>query len=305
MARFQISHTTRYDYAQSVMLGEHRMLLRPRDSHEIRLISSSLTVSPPARLRWLFDVFGNSVAIATFEGTADHLQIESLLEVEHFGLDGPAVPLEPRAAHLPFAYDNDERTDLGALLAAQFPGDGAAAQWARRIMATVPDAETLGVLQAMMNAVTRELRYQVRETEGVQSPGETLSLGSGSCRDFAVLMMEGVRSLGLAARFVSGYLHVPAHDGGYGQPMGYGATHAWLQVFLPGAGWVAFDPTNGHVEGQSRIPIAIGRTPAQTAPVSGSFTAPMSAAPRMSVQVAVTSDAPGQGAPAPVQRTGT
>ena len=290
MARIGIVHTTEYKYRNPVGLGRHRMMLRPRDSHEIRLLDAGLAIDPAAELRWVYDTFGNSVAYARFAAPADHLDIESTLTVEHFGLSWPALPVEDRAARLPFAYTPEERADLGRLLDRHTSDAGRIAAWAYEIVARTNQADTLAVLDGMMTRVRRELRYQARDAEGVQSPVETLDAGSGSCRDFAYLMMEAARSVGIAARFVSGYLHDPAFDRGPGQTIGGGSTHAWLQVFLPGAGWISFDPTNGHVEGQSRIPVAIAREPWQTSPISGSYSGQLSAAPSLSVSVSVATE---------------
>ncbi len=301
--RFRIAHRTRYAYAAPVTFGEHRLMLRPRDSHEIRLLDARLTTDPAAELRWVYDTFGNSVAYARFAAPADHLDIESMLTVEHFGLSGPALPVEDRAARLPFSYTPEERADLGRLLDRHTSDAGRIAAWAYEIVARTNQADTMAVLDGMMARVRRELRYQARDAEGVQSPVETLNAGSGSCRDFAYLMMEAARSVGIAARFVSGYLYDPALDRGPGQTIGGGSTHAWLQVFLPGAGWISFDPTNGHVEGQSRIPVAIAREPWQTSPISGSFSGQLPAAPTLTVNVSVTTlpEAP-QAAPRPDPR---
>jgi transglutaminase-like putative cysteine protease len=162
-------------------------------------------------------------------------------------------------------------------------------RWARQFLRHDGRTETTELLAAMTYAIRQNLTYVAREESGVQDPVRTLKLASGSCRDFAVLMMEAVRSLGLAAHFVSGYLYVPEDrlDGG----IGGGATHAWLRVYLPGAGWVEFDPTNGIVGSRNLIRVAVVRDPRQAVPVSGTWTGFPSDSLGMTVEVEVTAEA--------------
>jgi transglutaminase-like putative cysteine protease len=140
----------------------------------------------------------------------------------------------------------------------------------------------------MTRAIRRDLVYEAREESGVQDPVKTLHQGSGSCRDFAVLMIEAVRSLGLAARFVSGYLYV--HEGRRRRRVGGGATHAWLEVYLPGAGWIEFDPTNGIVGNHDLVRVAVVRDPRQAVPISGSWTGFPSDHLGMTIEVEVTAE---------------
>ena len=274
MRHLVIDHRTHYRYAQPVVFGPHRLMVRPRDSHDMRVIQAGLTVSPPASMRWLHDVFGNSIAIAEFSDPASDLILESRVEIDHFGFEDYEFPVAPHAAFYPFAYTDEERLDLGRTLHRHYPDEeGRLIGWAKRFLDPQGGRPTRDLLIDMTKSIKAEFGYSRREAPGTQTPLETLDLGSGSCRDFALLMMEALRALGFAARFVSGYLYDPAVDGGEGNVVvGAGATHAWTQVFLPGAGWVEFDPTNGIVGGENLIRVAVAREPSQAVPVDGSFT---------------------------------
>jgi transglutaminase-like putative cysteine protease len=273
MAVVFVKHRTQYRYAQPVTLLEHRLMSRPRDSHDLRLIQTGLTVEPrPREVRWLHDVFGNSIAVTEFDATAHELVFESTFLAEHFPASAESLCLEPYARHLPFRYSAEDSADLGLTKERQYADpERKLDEWAYRFIEAAPSAGTLEVLTSMTRAVKAEFRYRIRHEAGVQSPLETLQLGSGSCRDFAVLMMEAVRSLGLGARFVSGYLYDESLLAAKGRMVGGGATHAWLQVYLPGAGWVEFDPTNALVGGRNLIRVAVARDPAQAPPVTGAF----------------------------------
>jgi transglutaminase-like putative cysteine protease len=269
--RLQVSHVTVYRYAKPVTFGEHRMMFRPRESHDLRLIEASLTISPPAAsIRWLHDVFGNSVTIAQFDRLGTELRFESNILVEHFEADLPDYPVADYARTYPFSYDSSEIPDLSRLIERAYPDPGHTVdRWAKSFLAPSGSTETWSLLTAMTRAVRADFSYAARDAEGVQTPVHTVSTKSGTCRDFALLMMEAVRSLGFAARFVSGYLYQP--DAGGEGPATGGATHAWAQVYMPGAGWVEFDPTNGIVGNRDLIRIAVARDPSQAVPLSGSF----------------------------------
>jgi transglutaminase-like putative cysteine protease len=267
-----VSHTTRYRYAAPVMLGPHRLMLRPRDSHDMRLISASLTLSPPGRLRWVYDVFSNSIAIAEFTAPVTELVIRSDLMVERFGADRPArdvaAEIAPAARDWPFAYSDDDRADLGAMLTPQYADpEGRLRAWAQGFVAGNP-TPTLGLLRDINASIQKGFLYRAREEAGTQTPLETLALGAGTCRDFAVLMIETCRAMGFGARLTSGYLHMPEGAGGQGA----GSTHAWCEIHLPGPGWIAFDPTNGLMGGRDLIRVATVRDIRQAAPVAGSYT---------------------------------
>lgn len=290
MQRLTVKHTTEYRYKRAVEFGEHRLMLRPRDSHDLRLLEATLRIEPEAELRWLYDVFGNSVAIATFRESSDRLSIESQIVIDRYPLDRPAFPIEPYARRIPFSYPAREIPDLGRTIERHHGDpDRLVTEWARRFLDdSGVNGETEAFLLALTAAVRRELAYVTRHDPGVQAPAETLALKSGSCRDFALLMMEAVRSVGLAARFVSGYLYDPSLDDEAADVVGAGTTHAWVQIYLPGAGWIEFDPTNGKAGSRNLVPIAVAREPAQAVPVSGTFAGGSDDFLALDVAVAVT-----------------
>lgn len=277
-----IRHTTTYRYAQPVSFGEHRMMFRPRDSHDIRLLEATLEIDPPAAVRWHHDVFGNSIAVATFDAPAPELRIVSTIRVEHYPADPLEFPIEPYACTYPFSYSTEEIPDLGRTVERHYADpEHLIDAWARQFLSIEGPTDTEVLLVGMTHAIKNGFTYQSREAEGTQSPVATLTSKTGTCRDFALLMMEAARSLGFAARFVSGYV--------YGeQAVGGGATHAWVQIYLPGAGWVEFDPTNALVAGDHLIRVAVARDPTQAIPLTGSFTGTPSDFLGMHVDVAVT-----------------
>jgi len=267
-----VRHVTTYRYARPVELGEHRMMLRPRDRHDQRLLSAELVVEPrPQRLRWVYDPFDNCVAVASFSGATELLRVESRFAVERFADDSPGGEIDPRAREYPFSYLPQELPDISRSIERLY-GDqsGDLDRWVRRFLAPAGRTQTSHLLMTMTYAIKESFVYQRREEAGVQPPRQTLEMRRGSCRDFAVLMMEAARTLGIAARFVSGYVYVPIAEG-EGQRLGGGATHAWCQVYLPGAGWVEFDPTNGLLGGRDLIRVAVARDPAQAAPLTGTY----------------------------------
>ncbi len=279
MTRLTVRHVTLYRYRRPVGFGEHRLMFRPRDSHDLRLIRTVLTIEPAAEVRWLHDVFSNSIAIAGFRDQATELRFESEIEIEHYGLDYPEFLLEPTARTYPFSYSSDEVPDLGCTMERHYPDpDRRVDAWVKDFLQDNGETDTADLLGRITRAINHGFTYQTRFAIGTRSPIETLDHGSGTCRDLALFMMEAVRSLGLAARFVSGYLYEPVLDpptaeGGTAATgiQGGGATHAWVQVYLPGAGWVEFDPTNGLVGGANLIRVAVARDPAQAVPLQGSY----------------------------------
>lgn len=298
MQRLTVDHKTTYRYRNPVRFGEHRLMFRPRDSHDLRLLEATLTIQPRAQVRWLHDVFGNSVAVATFQAMADTLFLESRIVIERYPLPTPAFPIEDFARTLPFSYASHEVPDLGRTIERHHPDpQRKVTEWTRRFLSQSGPTGTNDFLVAVTGAIRDEFRYEERHIPGVQPPVETIDRGAGSCRDFALFMMEAVRSVGLAARFVSGYLYDPAIDGMASGTAGAGHTHAWVQVYLPGAGWVEFDPTNGSYGGHNLVPIAVAREPAQAMPVSGTFEGLPGDFIEMTVDVTVTArtQAPPQG----------
>ena len=271
MTILNVRHTTIYRYRRPVALGDHRLMLRPRDSHDLRLIQTNLNVSPPATLRWSHDVFGNSIAIASFAARSAELRIESDLQLETYVVKQPAFQIAPEAASYPFIYSADDRIDLGRMLERHHPDPAdRLGAWARGFVRSNP-TDTLALLADLNSGVGAWISYQSRETEGTQTPVETLNGGWGSCRDLAVLLIEAARSLGFGARIVTGYLYNPATDGQAGAAVGAGTTHAWADIYLPGAGWIAYDPTNGTIGGSDLIRVAVTRDISQAVPIAGSF----------------------------------
>jgi transglutaminase-like putative cysteine protease len=293
MKPLTVRHVTTYRYARPVAFGPHRLMLRPRDSHDLRLVGTELVLSPGAGLRWMHDVFGNSVAIAEFAEAAPELRIESTLHLERYALDQPVFELDPDAAEYPFVYSSDDRADLGRHLERHSPDpSGLIDEWAKGFVARKPTG-TLALLADINAGIKAQFAYRSREEEGTQTPQETLRTRSGTCRDFAFLMMEAVRSLGFGARFVTGYLYDPKLDGGAGNgTLGAGSTHAWCAIYLPGAGWVEYDPTNALIGNEALIRVAVTRDPSQALPVAGSFIGDPADYQGMSVEVTVAAGAP-------------
>ena len=293
---FTVRHLTVYRYSEPVGLGEHRMMFRPRESHDLRLIEARLDITPhPAGLRWLHDVFDNSIAVATFEGMTTELRFDSTVTLEHVETALPDYPLEEYAQTYPFRYSDDELPNLSLALTHHYPSDDVA-RWARRFVSPTGMTDTMGLLRSITRGINDEFVYKRRSEKGIQSPQETLQSRRGSCRDFAVLMMEAVRSLGLAARFASGYMYVPRLD--TGRTVGGGATHAWMQVYLPGAGWVDFDPTNSTIGNRNLIRVAVAWDPRLVLPLWGTFIGSAASFLGMDVTVSVTEDERVPGSPA-------
>jgi transglutaminase-like putative cysteine protease len=271
--QYEIVHTTVYHYRQPVTFGEHRVMFRPRDSHDLRVLATDLQVSPVSQVRMIQDPHSNSVALVQPDGPASELEIVCRFTIEHAHTNNEELPLAPSAEVFPFAYSVEERFDLEQYLRPHYddPG-GHLTAWARQFLRTDGLTGTRELLFKMNQFIRDNFNYAARDEEGTQAPQETLKRSTGSCRDFALLMMEAVRRLGVATRFVSGYLYDPALDGGdAGATVGAGATHAWLQVYLPGAGWVPFDPTNNLTGGNQLIRVGVARDPSQAAPISGSW----------------------------------
>lgn len=289
MIRLQVVHRTTYRYASPVQLDPHRFLCRPHDSHELRVRNAQLSFAPAGETRWTSDVFGNSVLWIHFHEPATELLVESQLEVEHYPGDAEQLVLEHQAQTIPVAYSESEHVDLAPYLRRHYPDpDNALAVWARRFVKE-NDGDTLRTLAAMNSAIKAEFQYQRRDEPGTWTPSATLAARSGTCRDFALLMMEAVRSLGLAARFVSGYLYDSARlASGDNAMIGSGETHAWLQVFLPGEGWVAYDPTNALVAGNNLLEVAVTRDPEQAVPLAGGFLGRPDDPLGMTVEVSIT-----------------
>jgi transglutaminase-like putative cysteine protease len=270
--RLKIVHRTYYNFAGTVQLAPHRLLLRPREGHQLHIESSKLQTTPPATLHWLRDAYDNSVAIATFSAETTQLAILSEVIVQHFDEQPLDFLVADHAVQYPFNYEADAQAILLPYLQPQLPSEsGAIRTWLENFWRPSQRIQTYVLLLNLCVGINKSLTYKIREEAGVQAASETLQRGTGSCRDFANLFMETARLLGLAARFVSGYLHAPASN------QNYGATHAWAEVYLPGAGWKGFDPTIGEVVGTKHIAVAVARLPESVSPVTGAFFGPPNA----------------------------
>jgi transglutaminase-like putative cysteine protease len=285
-----VRHVTTYRYKQPVSFGEHRMMLRPRDSYDQRLIEAKLVIDPePAALNWMHDPFGNCVAIARFSGRAAELTFDSTIRLDHERNNALEFQLDDYALDYPFSYSSEEVPDLMRMIERQYlDREREIDRWAHQFLRKQGPTGTRELLATMTQAIHQRFTYAARAEAGIQDPLVTLRLGSGSCRDFALLMMEAVRSLGIAARFVSGYL-VPSGRVDH-KRLGGEATHAWCEVYLPGAGWIEYDPTNGLIGNEDLIRVAVVRDPRQAVPISGTWTGFPSDFIDMTVDVAVTPD---------------
>lgn len=270
MQTLEIVHRTRYEYSEPVTLEEYRLMFRPRDSHDLRLLYTGLDIEPKADVRWIHDPFNNSVGIASFFVETRVLEFVSTIRLEHYGVPATLWPIEPYALRLPFSYTAEEAPDLSRCIERQYPDGGLVSNWARQFLEGERGPDTFDVLVRMCRGIQQGFAYAMRFEAGTQPPVRTLETRGGTCRDFALLMMEGARSLGLAARFVTGYLHDPAYLAAAGT-VSPAHPHAWVEVYLPGAGWVEFDPTNGAVGADHLIRVAVGRDPEQTMPIRGTF----------------------------------
>ena len=284
MSLLTVSHSTVYRYREPVQLGEHRLMFHPRASHDLRLIQTRLVITPqPSHVRWLHDSFDNSVAVATFDGSTTGLSFESTVALEHFETTVLEYPLEEQARTYPFSYSDEDLPNLARALAQHYPAE-AVAPWALQFLDRSHSTETMAMLRAMTRGIRDQFTYVRRPEKGVQTPDQTLRSKRGSCRDLAVLMMEAARSLGVASRFVSGYVYTPERSG----LSGGGATHAWMQAYLPGAGWIDFDPTNSIIGNRNLIRVAVAWAPEYVLPLWGTYSGPPGAFLEMDVNVSVT-----------------
>jgi transglutaminase-like putative cysteine protease len=285
MPTLNIHHRTTYTFREKVSLSPHHLMLRPREGRELRLLSHEISISPEAELTWSNDEFGNAIASATFQTPSDSLVVDSMATVDLTASAWPVFDIAASAINYPFLYSDNDWTDLGTLTVQQYEDvEQRLATWARGFVAGRP-TDTLSLLKDISLGIASSIAYQSREEEGTQSPLTTLDRGWGSCRDFALLFVEAVRSLGFGARIVSGYLFNP--DSSLTGSIDSGSTHAWAEVFVPGAGWITFDPTNRSMGGANLIPIAVTRDIAQAVPISGSFMGAADAFLSMDVTVEV------------------
>lgn len=276
----RIVHTTEYHYREPVTFGVHRVLMRPREGHDLRIVNASVEVLPKCSVDWLRDIQGNSIALITFLEPSSILRIHSDMIVDLNEERLQEFSIASLALEYPFQYPADEQIDILPFRIPSYPHDGEILlEWLRGVYQAGIIVNTLELLQRLNTAIYTAFKYTWREEYGVQLPCETLKKGTGSCRDYAVFMMETARHLGFAARFVTGYIQM-----GEGQ---HGATHAWTDIYLPGAGWRGFDPTNNKMAGAEHVVVAVTREQERASPISGSWAGPSDAFESMSVIVRV------------------
>jgi len=267
MQCYKIIHKTYYNYTNNVVLGDHQLRLRPREGHELRIESFTLKTTPDAKVLWHRDIEGNSVATANFNQSAQQLLIESEVVIWQYNESPLDFLVEPYAINYPFTYKSGD--DLLLSPYRVLPDEQTREllnTWIFNVWKFSEPIQSYTLLERLCKYIYQTLTYKAREEPGVQTVEETLTLGSGSCRDFALLFMEAVRSLGFASRFVSGYLYAPLMS------EQIGSTHAWAEVYLPGGGWKGFDPTIGDIVGKDHIPVAVARLAESVPPIAGSFT---------------------------------
>lgn len=285
MKKLSVVHSTVYRYSRPVVLNEHRLMVRPREGHQLRVISHEVGVSPNALLRWSQDVQGNTIARATFEEPTDILQVDAHSVVELDSEPWPVFDIDASAISYPFQYSEHDLTDLGPMMTQQYPDpDSLLENWVRGFVRSAP-TDTLSMLKDLSAGVSNAIAYVARDAEGTQTPLQTLGVQRGSCRDFAVLLAEAARKLGFGSRIVSGYRYF----GDTNEPRAgdNDSTHAWVEIFVPGAGWITFDPTNRGVGNHNLIPVGVARDIRQLVPVSGSYAGPPDALKEMKVGVRV------------------
>jgi transglutaminase-like putative cysteine protease len=266
MKRLRITHLTEYRYHSPVTFGPHRALMRPREGHDVHIEGSLLKISPQANIRWFRDMYGNSIAVLHFLEPGTLLRIASELDVAHYDENPLDFIIDPEAVAYPFRYPMDEQPELIPYRLSAYPRDGSVLKdWLMQFYKPGQLIGTLDLLTRLNSAIFESFTYVRREQPGIQSPGTTLQYGTGSCRDFATLMMEAARHWGFGSRFVSGYLQTPP---GADQ---HGATHAWTEIYIPGAGWRGFDPTNNLLAGAQHVSVAVHRDPEKAAPITGSW----------------------------------
>jgi transglutaminase-like putative cysteine protease len=270
MTTYSVHHRTLYRYRKPVKLGQHQMLFRPRDSFDQRLLDCRLTIRPePAEIRWIHDVSGNCVTLVEFDASSDLLEFDTTIQLDHTPENTPDFRIEDYAREHPFSYSASELPDLEPYIRRHHPDDGAVEDWLSKFVPADAKRPTGQLLMTLNEAIAESFSYRRRTMRGTQTPTETLWSQQGTCRDFALLMMEAARALGFAARFITGYVYVPDRDGPV--RLGGGATHAWCSIYVPGSGWVEFDPTNGIVGNRDLIRVGVARTPEQAIPLFGSY----------------------------------
>jgi transglutaminase-like putative cysteine protease len=278
MPILDIKHVTTYRYNRPVSFGEHRMMLLPRDDEDQKVLKCEIDIRPkPVRLDWSRDVFGNHVATAKFNDRSDKLSFVSRVRLEHAPVKFHAADIDYSARRYPFAYSVDEWAALNRYMEPPAPRN----ELDRWSAAFFKNGKSIGLhelLVSMTQTIKRTIEHVSRHEEGIQDPVQTLDLKSGSCRDVAVLMIAALRSRGIAARFVSGYVQLVDDDDEDDvdkvvreDDIAGGNTHAWVQVYVPGPGWVDFDPAAGAIGNQNLIRVAAVQHPGEAIPLQGTW----------------------------------
>lgn len=285
MPILNIKHVTTYRYQKPVAFGEHRMMLLPRDDQDQKVLASEIEIMPrPLRLEWSRDRFGNHVATAYFDDRAAELRFVSNIHIDHTPADFRATEIDASARRYPFAYADATEPELKRYLLRP-AAHAALDRWSAGFFGKDGSADTHELLVDMTQAIKRTFKHAARHARGVQTPLRTLALGSGSCRDLAVLMIAALRSRGIAARFVSGYVHLADDEDEDEDDLAGGNTHAWVQVYVPGPGWVDFDPSGGVVGNQNLVRVAVVHHPRDAIPLQGCWYG--SASDHLAMNVAV------------------
>jgi transglutaminase-like putative cysteine protease len=280
MKRIRIIHKTEYFYSQPVAFGPHRAMMRPREGHDVHIVRGAVNIEPTAEVRWLRDIYDNAIAVLTFSEPSDKLIVASEVDVDLYYDDPIEWRIAQFARSFPFQYPPEEHIDLMVYRLPSYPYDDTnLLGWLSDLYGPGQLVDTLDLLNNLNTHIYRSFKYDSRDAQGVQLPNETLMRGSGTCRDFAVFMMEAARYWGFGARFVTGYIQMAE-----GQ---HGATHAWTEIYIPGAGWRGYDPTNNKLVGSEHIPVAVSREQEKASPLSGSWDGPADAFNRMNVSVQV------------------
>ena len=256
-------------------------MMRPREGHGLRLERFSFNISPPHRLRWIRDVQENNIGIVDFIEPAAELVIEGEFFLDVCEENPFNFVIVPQAAEYPFSDEHELCSELLPLSRNIYVRDvDRIRDWLNPFWHPGKRVDTLGLLQELNTAIFRLFRHRRRTEKGVQSPAETLENKSGSCRDLATLFMEACRHLGLAARFVSGYMYSPEITGRM-------SMHGWAETYLPGAGWIGFDPSWGILAASQYIPVAASRDSEHAPPISGTYFGTAGAFLRMQVDLYV------------------
>ena len=282
MKQIRILHQTAYFYRAPVQLGPHRALMRPREGHDLQIVAAKLEITPQAHVRWLRDIYGNSITVLTFGEPTQQFSLQSDITVMLQDESSVECLLDPSATSYPFQYAANEQVEIVPFRLPSYPHDGPAVQkWLLDLYQPGQLINTWDLLDKLNTRIFESFQYRYRPEYGVQLPCTTLNLGSGSCRDYAVFMMEAARHWGFAASFVTGYIQMAE-----GQ---HGATHAWTEIYLPGAGWRGYDPTNNKLAGSEHVSVAVAREQDKASPLSGAWEGPADAFDRMEVSVQVVS----------------